>query len=124
MRTVSAMLALTALLFSAGAHAEQQSSSAEVLHCRTMFRVGSVDADDFLSLRRGPSLEAPVLLGIPADAIDIEDMAQKVGRWRRVRYAGREGHVDERYLRPYAICNSRSPTFGPAEGRPKLSVSN
>lgn len=92
------------VLSAAGSHAQTDA-----------FRVINVASGDFLAMRAAPNAEAKLVGKIPPDAKNIIRIGQCTD-WCRVRYEGREGWVNRRYLAvtttvdlPAKLGTSRNP---------------
>ena len=76
-----------------------------------IFRVVDVTSWDVLNMRAGPGTRYRIVDTIPHDGSGIENLAAGVGNWMRVRYAGRIGWVNSRYLTADYWDDYRDPTW-------------
>jgi len=70
----------------------------------TLYAVTGVDADDYLNVRQKATARSAIVTRLPHDSVGVrrlEGDAMTAGnRWWRVKWQGKQGWVNKRYLKP------------------------
>lgn len=66
--------------------------------CKRTFRVVELAKGDLLNLRKWPSAQAPILLGIAAGSRGLIDLEDQSGLWKKVAFRGETGFVHTAYV--------------------------
>ena len=94
--------------------------------CTDVLRVVGV-RNDVLWLRSFPGIPetggaSNVLLGIPPDAVEVRDLGQTEGAWRRVSFRGVTGFASLRHLKQHMrYCTVRPQQPAPSASPGRLS---
>jgi hypothetical protein len=99
--------------------------AATALQCKRTLRVVNVGKQDVLNLRELPSPQAPIRLGIPADARGLIDLRERNGVWRRIEF-GASGWVNSAFVTDdVVVClpDPAAPATGPRSRHPLDALS-